>query len=750
MVRVADGHPFLVPSFGKTPLDGAGNSPRLQPGNERIAANQVEVSSKRFPSSAVNDIPPHKLYHRHTLGWVPLELLGSMNLAITLLVVVAIASVIGTVLQQNQPYPDYVLKFGPFWFDVFRGLGLYDVYGSGWFLGILAFLILSTSVCLYRQVPGMVREMVRFRTRVQANSLRGFHQCIEWRLPDRTLEATLAEVTRLFQARGYRWRMQDHGDHQVAAAVKGRINRLGYLFTHAAVVVIGIGGLLDGNLWLRLKEWRGEVQLETHDLAARDVPSASRLQPGAVPSFRGNVMLPEGSAANFVFLRLRDGYLVQELPFAIELQDFQVEYYDTGQPKSFVSRVRIRDEERLGDRPLEATIRVNHPLVYRGYAIYQSDFGDGGSKLELRAWPLTTARLEPVAVQGEVGGRLKVAGSAGPLNLELEEFRLFNLMPEPGAQAGDRKFRNFGPNFSFKVRDAAGGAREYVNYMAPAQLEGRWFYISGARSRPDAEFQYLHIPMDAKSSPERFLRFNARLHDTEGLRGLLARSVVPGESPNFQRDLNLVQLNLVSLFAQGGFAAVTERAKTVVPAERLQEATALYLNILRDALASIFIDVLREEGMNVEQGIGEREEVFFDDALSALAVLPAYGAPFYLQLTGFQQIEASGLQITHSGGVVIVYVGFAFLIMGIFILFYTSYRRLWAWLAVEEGGAVRLILAGTGNRRQIEFAREFNALQAALTQRLKPLESWPINTQADLQTAPTPGVETAVQPESTL
>jgi len=69
---------------------------------------------------------------------------------------------------------------------------------------------------------------------------------------------------------------------------------------------------------------------------------------------------------------------------------------------------------------------------------------------------------------------------------------------------------------------------------------------------------------------------------------------------------------------------------------------------------------------------------------------------------------------------------------------------------VEEGGAVRLILAGTGNRRQIEFAREFNTLQAALTQRLKPLESWPINTQADPQTAPTPGVETAVQPESTL
>jgi cytochrome c biogenesis protein len=664
-----------------------------------------------------------KPVQRRTLGWVLLEFLGSMNLAITLLVVVAVASAIGTVLQQNQPYSDYVLKFGPFWFEVFGRLGLYDVYGAVWFIAILGFLILSTSVCLYRQVPGMVREMVRFRTQVRVESLRGFHQHAEWRLPERAPGAALAEVTGLFRARGYRWRIQDHGKYQVAAAMKGRYNRLGYLFTHAAVVMIGIGGLLDGNLWLKLKEWRGEIVVETRDLAARDVPPASRLAPGAALAFRGNVMLPEGSAANFVFLRLRDGFLVQELPFAIELKDFQVAYYDTGQPKSFVSQVRIHDEEHLGGQPLDATIRVNHPLVYRGYAIYQSDFGDGGSKLELRAWPLTASRLEPVEAKGEVGGVLKVAGPAGALRVELDDFRLFNLLPEPDAQPDDRKFRNFGPSVGFKLRDAAGEAREYLNYMAPVQLEGRWFYISGARARPGDPFMYLHVPMDANNSPERFLRFNARLRDESRLRALLARTPATGESsPDFQRDLNLVRLNLVGLFAQGGFAAVTERAKAVVPADRLKEATALYLTILRDTLAEVFIEVLREEGVNLEQGVGEREDAFFNDALSALAALPAYGSPFYLQLAGFQQVEASGLQVTHSGATGVVYAGFAFLVIGIFILFYTSHRRLWAWIAAEERGS-RLILAGTGNRRQAEFAREFAALEAALAQRLGAPES---------------------------
>ncbi|HSA48262.1 MAG TPA: cytochrome c biogenesis protein ResB, partial [Candidatus Competibacteraceae bacterium] len=566
----------------------------------------------------MNDTAACQPSRRRTLRWVLLEFFGSMNLAITLLVVVAVASVIGTVLQQNQPYPDYILKFGPFWFDIFRQLDLYDVYGTGWFIGILAFLILSTSVCIYRQTPILWREMTRFRTRVRLDSLRGFHQQAEWRLPNQDSETVLRAVRDVIQTRGYRWRIADHGDHQVVAAMKGRCNRLGYLLTHTAIVVIGVGGLLDGNLWLKLKEWRGELRIETRDLAARDIPPESRLTPGAAaPAFRGNVMLPEGSAANFVFLRVRDGFVLQELPFAIELKDFQVAYYDTGQPKSFVSEVLIHDQDHLGDQPLAATIRVNHPLVYRGYAIYQSDFGDGGSKLEMQAWPLAAPRLQAVEVKGEIGGTLKVGGSSGALTLELDDFRLFNLLPQPDAQPGDRQFRNFGPSFGFKLRDATGEAREYFNYMAPVQMEGRWFYISGMRARPGDPLTYLHIPADAKSSPERFLRFNARLRDGDWLQSFFERSVPSGESADFQRDFNRVRLSLMELVTQGGFNAVAERARTVVPADRLQEATTLYLNIVRDSLAEIFVEVLREEGMAVEQGINEREEAFFNDALSA-------------------------------------------------------------------------------------------------------------------------------------
>ena len=60
-----------------------------------------------------------------------------MRFAISLLVILAIASIIGTVLTQDDPYPNYVNQFGPFWADIFRALSLYTVYSAWWFMLIL-------------------------------------------------------------------------------------------------------------------------------------------------------------------------------------------------------------------------------------------------------------------------------------------------------------------------------------------------------------------------------------------------------------------------------------------------------------------------------------------------------------------------------------------------------------------------------------------------------------------------------------
>ncbi|MEY4694139.1 MAG: Cytochrome c biosis protein CcsB, partial [Pseudomonadota bacterium] len=55
-------------------------------------------------------------------GQAVLELLSSMRFAISLLTIICIASVIGTVLKQNEPATNYVNQFGPFWAELFATL----------------------------------------------------------------------------------------------------------------------------------------------------------------------------------------------------------------------------------------------------------------------------------------------------------------------------------------------------------------------------------------------------------------------------------------------------------------------------------------------------------------------------------------------------------------------------------------------------------------------------------------------------
>src|SRR5690349_5550375 len=92
-----------------------------------------------------------------------LELVSSMRFAISLLVVICIASTIGTVVRQHEPFNNYVNQFGPYWAEVFGTVGLYTVYSAGWFLLILAFLVISTSLCIARNVPKIITDLRTFK-----------------------------------------------------------------------------------------------------------------------------------------------------------------------------------------------------------------------------------------------------------------------------------------------------------------------------------------------------------------------------------------------------------------------------------------------------------------------------------------------------------------------------------------------------------------------------------------------------------
>ena len=77
-----------------------------------------------------------------------------------------------------------------------------------------------------------------------------------------------------------------------------------------------------------------------------------------------------------------------------------------------------------------------------------------------------------------------------------------------------KELRNVGPSISYKLRDAAGQAREFHNYMLPVDMgDGGSVFLLGVRETPAAPFRYLRVPVDDQGSMQGFVQLRAALND---------------------------------------------------------------------------------------------------------------------------------------------------------------------------------------------------------------------------------------------
>src|ERR1700722_14578413 len=330
------------------------------------------------------------------------ELVSSMRFAIALLVILAIASIIGTVLTQEDPYPNYVNQFGPFWADIFRGVSLYNVYSAWWFMLILIFLVISVSLCVIRNGPKMIADMKSWKDRVREGSLRAFHHKGEFSPVAGNRAETSAALARLSRKMGYKLIMRETDTGATLIAGKrGALTKLGYISAHVAIVVICIGGILDSNLPIKLQMWLFNKTPIASNEVINDIAPNHRLSTSN-PTFRGYAWVPEGQHVATAILNQQDGSLIQDLPFSIQLNKFIVDYYSTGMPKLFASDIVVIDHA-TGKR-IPARVEVNKPFTYDGISIYQSSFQDGGSKLSMTAWPMTGGSAKTTPFDGAIGG----------------------------------------------------------------------------------------------------------------------------------------------------------------------------------------------------------------------------------------------------------------------------------------------------------------------------------------------------------
>ncbi len=297
------------------------------------------------------------------------EALSSLRLTIGLLIVLAVASIFGTVIPQNAAPEEYLRVYKVATYKILHILGFLDMYRSWWFVLLLTLLCLNLIACSVGRFRLTRRLLSHRRERLEDS---------EWKSlsPKKSLSLkgpAAVWVSLVQDGLSRRFRkpktLEENGTVHFFTE-KGRLSRFGVYFVHLGVLLI-LGGALIGFFY----------------------------------GFRGNINLVEGETAGQV--TLRNGGQIPLPGFKIKLEQFTVSFYSTGAPKEFKSVVTLR----AGDRNVRSeSIRVNHPLSHKGLSFYQSSYGVAGVEKAVLAIQEKNSGKEHL-VEAKLGVKIELPGS---------------------------------------------------------------------------------------------------------------------------------------------------------------------------------------------------------------------------------------------------------------------------------------------------------------------------------------------------
>ncbi len=292
----------------------------------------------------------------------------SVKLAIWILIVLAVTSILGTVIEQNQPPEKYHQVYEDWAYNLMDRINLFDMYHSWWFLLLLCLFTLNLTCCTIDRLPRVIRTVRKPKLILDDATEKSLSLTERWKskgdIPHRAEEYKVA-LARVFAAP----KVTDADGVVHLYAEKGVSSRFGAYAPHAGIVIVFIGAIL-GNVF----------------------------------GFKSYVNIPDGKEASH--LDARGGKQHIDLPFSVRNNRFWLETYPGGQPKKYASDLSVMEN---GREVLRKTITVNDPLVYKGVWFYQSGYGqEGGATAQVAvrrqdgtpAGNLSLALNEPVRIDG--------------------------------------------------------------------------------------------------------------------------------------------------------------------------------------------------------------------------------------------------------------------------------------------------------------------------------------------------------------
>ena len=252
------------------------------------------------------------------------KFLSSVKLAIVLIILLTVASIVGTLIPQGRSLAEYSARYGSL-SGLFMALRLTRLYQSAWYLALLLLFAANTIVCTISRFGPKWRRAFRRAPDAEAKSVASMRASARFRL-SLTLAAARDRVAGRLKSRRYRLDESATGGRTVILARKRRLGWFGSDIVHLGLLVIIAGGFTSG-------------------LGVR----------------RSELALTDGQTAD-----------VPHAVFQVRLDKFETEYYPQGGVKDWKSTVSVIE----GGAPvLTRVIEVNEPLTYKGISFYQQSYG---------------------------------------------------------------------------------------------------------------------------------------------------------------------------------------------------------------------------------------------------------------------------------------------------------------------------------------------------------------------------------------
>jgi cytochrome c biogenesis protein len=243
------------------------------------------------------------------------NILRSVRLTLILLAVLATASIVGTLIQQQDSSA---------------------IYHSLWFRLIIFFLSINLIVCSIDRFPATLKlfSLIPKPDRSKVFDEETARNAV---VSGADVSRALSGIQQYLRTRFHNLAVKENGATTFLYCEKGRHSLFSVYLVHLSVLFILIGAII-----------------------------------GSIFGFNGSMNIPEGAASNAVIISDGKTTVDRDLGFMVQCEKFFIDYYQNGVPKEYRSNLIFSVN---GKEMLKGSLRVNHPITFMGITFYQASYG---------------------------------------------------------------------------------------------------------------------------------------------------------------------------------------------------------------------------------------------------------------------------------------------------------------------------------------------------------------------------------------